>query len=370
MARQDIVEDEDLFDDEQEFDEEDLDDEDEDEDEFEEGFEPANAPAQNAASVAAAGRATKGAKKRPNDKTGGDKTFNKADKGIVRELYNKMNSMKMEDLRKLHATIMDEDFDVDSFSDENDVLENVDYDFSEDLNELVESEATLSEEFKEKTAVIMEAAIKSKLRSEIARLEESYEEQLDEAVTSIQEDLVEKIDSYLTYVVENWLEENKLAVQVGLRTEIAENFMNSLKDLFVESYIDVPEEKVDLVDDLSEQVESLEAELNGMIEKTMTMSEELEMYKREAIILEMADGLADTQIDRLASLAEGVDFDDEESFREKVAVIKETYFGTKKNKAARQMSESFTETDDDEDEEIEVTGNMAAYVTALKKSNK
>jgi len=366
MARKDIVDDEDLFDDELESD---VDDEDLDEDDdIEEGHDPANAPTAASNMNVAAGRVTSPAKKRPGDKTGGDKTFNKADKGIVRELYNKMNSMKMEDLRKLHATIMDEDFDVDSFNtEENDVLENVDYDFNDDLKDLVESEATLSEEFKEKTAIIMEAAIKSKLRSEIARLEESYEEQLDEAVTSIQEELVEKVDSYLNYVVENWLEENKLAVQSGLRTEIAENFMKSLKDLFVESYIDVPEEKVDLVDDLSEQVESLEAELNAKIENEMAMREELEMYKRESIILEMADGLADTQIDRLAALAEGVDFDDEESFREKVAVIKETYFGAKKKKTAA-IAESYEESD--EDEEVDIPENMAAYVTALRKSVK
>lgn len=367
MAKKPIkVEDDELLDDEMEIDtEDDLDDE-----EVDEGFEPANAPAQNSASVTAAGRVTGPAKKRPNDKTGGDKTAPKMDKGIVRELYNKMSSMTTEDLRKLHDILMDEDFDIDNFSAEmdEDVLENVEYDFTDDLKDLVESEATLSEEFKEKTAIIMEAAIKSKLKAEVARLEESYEEQLNEAVSAIEEDLVEKINSYLNYVAENWMEENKLAIQSGLRTEIAEKFMGKLKDLFVESYIDVPEEKVDLVDDLAEQVEALEEELNVMIQDQMTMREELEAYKRQEIIFEMSEGLADTQIDRLAELAESVDFDDEDTFRKRVAVIKETYF---QKKAPKKTAAGIVEnTEDDSEEEVEVSPAMAQYVQALRKSQK
>lgn len=365
MAKNQLkVEDDELLDDEMEFEtEDDLDD-----DEVEEGFDPANAPAQNSASVVAAGRVTKGAKKRPNDKTGGDKVAPKADKGIVRELYNKMNSMTAEDLRKLHGIIMDEDFDIDEFSAESeDVLEDVEYDFTEDLKDLVESEATLSEEFKEKTAIIMEAAIKSKLKAEVARLEESYEEQLNEAVEAIEEDLIEKVNSYLNYVAESWMEENKVAIQSGLRAEIAEKFMNKLKDLFVESYIDVPEEKLDLVDDLAEQVESLEEELNSMIEEQMTMREELEAYKRQEIIFEMSEGLADTQIDRLAELAEAVDFDDEDTFRKRVGVIKETYF---KKKATKTAATGINESVDDSEDEVEVPLAMANYVNALKKSQK
>ncbi len=360
------VEDDELLDDEMEFD---IDDEDLDDEEVEEGFEPANAPKQNSDSVIAAGRKTGPAKKRPNDKTGGDKTAPRADKGIVRELYNKMNTMSMEDLRKLHGIMMDETFDIDDFSaDSEDVLEDVEYDFTDDLKDLVESEATLSEEFKEKTAIIMEAAIKSKLKTEVARLEESYNEQLEEAVEAIHEDVIEKVNSYLNYVVENWMEENKLAIQSGLRTEIAEKFMNKLKDLFVESYIDVPEEKVDLVDDLAEQVESLEEELNAMIEESMTMREQLEAYKRQEIIFEMAEGLADTQVDKLVELSEGVDFDDEDTFRKRISVIKETYF--KKSAPSKTTRGIAEDTSDDSEDEVEVPASMAQYVNALKKSHK
>ncbi|HCI91705.1 MAG TPA: hypothetical protein DHV60_04035, partial [Verrucomicrobiales bacterium] len=125
-------------------------------------------------------------------------------------------------------------------------------DFSEDLNALVESEATLSEEFKAKTAVIFEAAVKQKLSEEIDRLETEYQQQLDEEIQTTKSDLVEKVDGYLNYVVEQWMEDNKLAIQTGLRAEIAEGFMDKLKDLFVESYVEVPESKVDLVDELAE----------------------------------------------------------------------------------------------------------------------
>jgi hypothetical protein len=177
-----------------------------------------------------------------------------------------------------------------------------DGDFSEDLNALVESEATLSEEFKAKTAVIFEAAVKSKLSEEIDRLESEYKTQLDEEVSSIKEDLVEKVDSYLNYVVEQWMEDNKVAIQSGLRTEIAEGFMDKLKDLFVESYVEVPESKVDLIDELAADNEELEEQFNEAVAKTMELAEELETYKREAIIREASKDLAETQVARILVL--------------------------------------------------------------------
>ena len=274
--------------------------------------------------------------------------------------------MTKEDVRKLHSILMDENFSLEE-EDQLDALDDVEYDFTEDLDDLVSSEATLSEGFKEKSAVIMETAIKSKLKTEIARLEESYQTQLEEDVQAIQEELVDKIDSYLDYVVENWMEDNKLAIQNGLRTEIAENFMKNLKDLFIESYIDVPEEKVDLVDDLAEQVEALEKELNESIEARIDMSEELEEFKRQAIIIEMADDLADTQIDKLASLSESVDFDDEDSFRAKLSTIKETYFGKKSKTTQTSISE---DVDAEDTDEVELSENMSRYVEALRKSNR
>lgn len=352
--KENIVDDQDLINAESEID-------------VEEAHDPMNAEVKSNDSVDKAAKTGPTAKKRTGDKAGGDKTAEKPDSGIVRELYNKMSSMKKEDLRKLHTAVMAEDFDVDEYveTDQADVLEGAAYDFSDDLDSLVESEATLSEEFKEKTAIIMETAIKSKLRIEIARLEESYAEQLEEEVESNRNTIIEQVDSYLNHVTEKWMEDNKLAVQSGLRTEIAENFMNSLKDLFTESYIEVPESKVDLVDDLSEQVVALEAELNGNVESMMNMKEELESFKRDNIIIEAAHGLADTQIDKLSALAEDVDFDDEDTFRAKIAVIKEAYFGKKTSTTKSFITD---DVDNDADDTSNISDQMSAYVSHLKKS--
>jgi len=236
-------------------------------------------------------------------------------------------------------------------------------DFSQDLDALIESEATLSEEFKAKTAVIFEAAIKSKLSEEIDRLEESYANELEEELSATKADLVEKVDSYLNYVVEGWMEENKLAVQSGLRTEIAEKFMTSLKDLFTESYIEVPESKVDLVDELAAEVEELEEALNGSMQKAIQVSEELEMMKRSEVIREASKDLAETQVEKLAKLVEDIDFEDTETFAEKVKVVKESYF---KKETVESVIEETTE--DDDGNIMESSTSMAQYINAIRKS--
>ena len=244
-------------------------------------------------------------------------------------------------------------------------LQAEDVDFSDDLDALVNEEATLSEGFRAKAGLIFEAALNSKLQEEVARIEESYEERLAEEIDSTKAELVEKVDGYLNYVVENWMEENKLAIQNGLRAEIAEGFMTKLKDLFEESYVQVPDEKVDLVDDLAEQVEALEAKLNEQTSDLIEMTSELELFKRYEVIREHARGLAETEVEKLASLAEELDFVSEEAFSAKVKTIKESYF-TKKTTAtaiAEELEESF-------DDEVEVSGSMSAYVNAIKKSQK
>jgi hypothetical protein len=157
-------------------------------------------------------------------------------------------------------------------------------------------------------------------------MEAQYKEELAEEIASTKSDLVEKVDSYLNYVVETWMEENRVAIQNGLRTEIAETFMNKMKDLFTESYIEVPESKVDLVDELAEQVEELEEKLNSQLAMLSSFLKNLRVYKRNAVIAEACRDLAETQIEKLKSLIENVDFEDEESFAAKVATVKESYF--------------------------------------------
>ena len=233
-----------------------------------------------------------------------------------------------------------------------------------ELDTLVNNEATLSEEFKEKTAVIFEAAVKSKLSDEIDRLETQYKEELAEEVSSTKSELVEKVDSYLNYVVENWIKENEIAIENGLRTEIAEGFMDKLKDLFTESYIQVPESKVDLVDELAEQVEELETKLNETTQKVIDQSGEIEEMTKDRIINESASDLADTQVEKLKSLVNDLDFENEEKFKEKVDTIKEAHFSQETGSS----DESPMIEEDGHDEVMETSPNMERYVSTLKKT--
>ena len=276
--------------------------------------------------------------------------------GMLNAMYQAASKMKKTDLQAAYAKVC-EGVDLEDLVAEETNTKSA-------LAAIVEGEATLSEEFKEKTAIIFEAAVKSKLSEEVARLEEQYQEELSEEVESIKTDLVGKVDSYLNYVVETWMEDNKLAIQNGLRTEIAENFMSSMRDLFVESYVDVPDSKVDLVDELASQVEELEEKLNSTTGDAIQLAEELETYKRNTLIAEASRDLADTQAEKLKELVEKVDFDCEESFAKKIATIKESYFS---KEIPEQIEESASV---DADEEVEVSSMMEGYINALRKTSK
>ena len=330
---------------------------------------PKNAEAQSVASVDKAGDATGTAPKRKMaGGTAADNTkqdpMPRTKAGMINAMYKEMSRMKKDKLTaSYHNMMKNEDVDVD----EGETIAEIDYqvDFSQDLNALVESEATLSDEFKQKAETIFEAAIKSKLTEEIDRLEEKYNEELAEEIESTKSDLVEKVDNYLNYVVEQWMEDNKLAVQTGLRTEIAEKFMNNLKDLFTESYIEVPESKVDLVDELAAEVEELEEAHNTAIAKQLEMATRLEEYQRAAIIAEASEGLVETQVEKLKKLAEDVDFDDEETFKQKVATIKESYF-TKKSAESADIEEDTS----DDDVQAVASDTMAQYLSAIQRTKK
>ena len=287
----------------------------------------------------------------------------------ISDMYNHMNAMSNEQLADAYAIIMGEEVDQDEVGETRFVPEMaIEADFSEDLDALVESEATLSDEFKQKTAVIFESALKSKLYEEVERIESAYEERLAEEIVAQRDELVEKVDSYLNYVVENWMEENRVAIQNGLRTEIAENFMENLKGLFVESYVDVPESKVDLVDDLAVQVEELEESLYNTTGRAIELGEQIEVLKREAIISEATHDLADTQIEKFVSLVEDLEFDDEESFAQKVDTVKESYFSAKAGRV--QHTESLEESHSEEEVlSEEATPSMERYLSAIRKTN-
>lgn len=300
-----------------------------DDEEIEEAHDPKNAEAQSFAANDKAEAAVKGkAKARKGDKSNSDP------------------------MQKMSAAMKAESIEING-------------DFSDDLDALVESEATLSEEFKAKTAIIFEAAVKSKIVEEIDRLEEAYATELHEEIAITKADLVEKIDSYLNYVVEQWMEENKLAIQNGLRAEIAEGFMSKLKDLFTESYIEVPEAKVDLVDELATANEELEEQANRATAKAIKLSEELVTYKRQAIIREATRDLAETQVEKLTQLAQSVEFVTEEEFASKVKTLKESYFSAK---TAKSVIADHSDEDTDTDAVSHTSAVMEQYVQALRKT--
>ena len=321
------------------------------------------APVTEPESIASVDKAAGATKQAPAPGKGAANAGEKAPKtkaGMISAMFNKMNAMSKADVESMYSSYNKANESVDMEEDE--VIAETSVDTTAELDALVESEATLSDEFKAKTAVLFETAVKSKLSEEVDRLEAEYKEELAEEISSTKSDLVEKVDSYLNYVVETWMEDNKLAIQNGLRTDIAESFMDKLKDLFTESYIEVPESKVDLVDELSESVEELEGKLNETTQKVIETSEELEVYKRETVIREASRDLAETQVEKLKSLVEDVDFDSEEAFAEKVAIIVESHFA---KEVTPEEQEAIVE---DADATVETSAAMDRYLQAIRKT--
>ena len=279
--------------------------------------------------------------------------------GMISAMVDKMQKYSKTEMEGLYQSVHKESVEMD----EGEVVAETRIDTTAELDALVESEATLSDEFKAKTALIFEAAVKTKLSEEIDRMESQYKTELAEEVSSTKLELVEKVDSYLNYVVETWMKENQVAIQNGLRAEIAETFMEKLKGLFVESYIEVPESKVDLVDELAESVEELETKLNETTQKVIDTTGELEDYKRESIIREASRDLADTQVEKLKGLVESVDFDSESQFAEKVKTLKESYFS---KELVESVDDSLLE-DVDGSENLVLSSSMERYVSAVRK---
>jgi hypothetical protein len=239
-------------------------------------------------------------------------------------------------------------------------------DFDEDLDTIIKEEATLSDGFRGKAGAIFEAVLTSKLTQEIERLEGEYAQNIEEEVSDIKNELVEKVDSYLNYVVSNWMDKNEVAVNNGLRTEIAEEFMTSLQSVFKEHYIDVPEGKVDLVDELSEQVAELEETLNKTTEDNIKLHESVQTLERADVVRDQSSGLADTEAEKLGSLVEDIEFDNRENFEMKVKVVKESYFKKEINESADEVSSVVG----NDEAPAEVGDAMSKYTQAISKFNK
>jgi len=289
--------------------------------------------------------------------------------GIINAMYKEMSKMNKGDLMAAFDKMTAKDDDKDEDEEDDEDMEETkgkvkeSYDFQADLEALVSSD-DLSEEFQGKAATIFEAAVKTKVAGEIDRLEAEYTQSLEEETASVKSELVEKVDGYLNYVVENWMEENRVAIETGLRAEIAESFMGALKGVFVEHYIDVPESKIDLVDDLADQVVELEEALTKETEANIRLNESIQTFQRSEIIAESTKDLAATEVEKLKELVEDVDFEDIDTFTKKVATLKESYFA--KPIVTNQEEELQEETN----QVNELSGSMALYSSAITKTLK
>ena len=241
------------------------------------------------------------------------------------------------------------------------------YDFTEDVNALVAGEE-LSGEFRERAVTIFEAAVTARVNTETKALQEAFESTLTEEVEKVQKELAEKVDDYLTYAAETWMKENALQIEHGIKTEMAESFFNGLKGLFLEHNFSVPEEKFNLLDGMAGELDEMEAKLNEQIDANIALNKRVGEFVKMEIVNECAVGLAETQKEKLASLAEGVEFETEEDFRNKVNTIKESYF-TRKAELAESASEPTEEVSEPLVEET-TSGTMSKYVDAIARWSK
>jgi hypothetical protein len=237
-------------------------------------------------------------------------------------------------------------------------------DVKEHVDALVAGDDSLSEEFKQKAATVFEAAIKSKVKEIAEEMQADYDKKLTEETSKSKDELVEKVDSYLAYVVEEWMKENELALERGIKGEIAEDFIGGLKKLFEDHYIDVPDEKYNVLEDQSSKIEELEKKLNESIEKNVELSKENGEHKRQNIIDEASEDLADTQKEKFNKLAEEVEYSNEEDFKTKVATIKESYFG--KKESTSEIDDVAAESNAEQPQDL--TNAMAAYSAAISKT--
>lgn len=237
-------------------------------------------------------------------------------------------------------------------------------DMKEDVAALTEGEE-LSEEFKQKAATVFEAAVKAKLVEEIENLEGEYETKVNEKVSEVKEEIVDKVDAYLNYVVEEWMKENELAIEKGLRNEITEDFIGGLKSLFESHYINVPQEKYDVIESQAAEIEKLKEDINKSMEKNIELNQKIAESTREDIIKDVSSDLAATEADKLKGLAEGIEYKDAESFRKSVETLKNSYYpkakasDTESNEVAEQNAGSGN-----------LSESMAAYTAAISKSKK
>ena len=243
-----------------------------------------------------------------------------------------------------------------------------DVDVKEHIDALTSGESDLSEEFKQKAATIFEAAITSKVKAISEEMQADYNKKFDEEVSKAKTDLVEKVDAYMNYVVNEWMKENELAIEKGIKGEIAEDFINGLKKLFEDHYIDVPDEKYDVLEDQASKIEELEKKLNEEIGKNVELNKKSNMLERADILADVASDLADTSKEKFAKLTEEVEYSDAETFKKKCETIKESYFGNKKEANSDSEVDNAVAGQSNEVDSKDLSNAMAAYTTAISKT--
>jgi hypothetical protein len=262
--------------------------------------------------------------------------------------------------------VEEEDEGSEELEEETEEEEQYQVDMTEHVNALLEGES-LSEEFREKATMIFEAAVNAKLQEEVAKIQEAFAETLEEEIENIMEELSSNVDDYLNYVVEQWMAENEVAIEAGLRTELTEDFITGMRNLFAEHYIDIPDDKVDVVESLGSKVEELEEKLNEEIERNVELTKTLNESMKAETFYQVVDGLTTTQAEKLRELAENVEFNSAEDFAQKMMTLRESYFPTTvKSQGALDTIEPGTEGQTMIAEDLK--GPMAAYVRTLGKS--
>jgi len=239
----------------------------------------------------------------------------------------------------------------------------------EDIEALLAGEE-LSEEFQEKAKTIFETAIRTKIAEVKSELQEQYEATIVEEVATVKSELTERIDAYLEYVADEWLSENQLAVEAGLKTEMTESFLSGMKSLFEEHYVTIPEEKYDVLDSMVEKLDEMEGKLNEQINKNIALTKRLSESTSDVIFADVTEGLAVTQKDKLAKLAENVEFDSEDTYREKLVTLRESYFPSNGSSVQRNETETLTEGTETGHQEPAVTGMMESYLQTLSRVSK
>jgi len=297
---------------------------------------------------------------------------------MLKNIYDQVNKMKKSDLSGKYEQILKATTQVvkeEEVKEETTKIQAVTPqeidppNVEDDVEALVSGEEGLSEDFKKKASTIFEAAVHAKVVEEVNKRMETQQKEVEASKEEFQKDLSEKVDGYLTYVVEEWMKENELAIERGIRAELVEDFMSGLKTLFTEHYIDLPEEKVDMVDDLFTKVEELETSLDEEINRGVDLQKELAQFKKDDALKQATKDLADSDSEKISKLAEGIEFENSEQYIEKLNVLKESYFP--KSDA---VTSEITETDEtieltEEKSEEKIDESMAHYTSAIRRYN-